>query len=97
MQSVTACLLKNRRTVKGDDVDAAHLLGNHDGERSQSSTSHTRDGEKLYKTGQVGALANDCGFFDQLSMNVVKVTSGLEWRIPKPAERLESFGIFPLT
>jgi hypothetical protein len=49
---------KDGRRVEGDDVDAAHLLGNHDGETSQSGAPDSRDGEQPESGGQAKSTPN---------------------------------------
>lgn len=70
-------LLKNAGRIKCDNVDATHLLGNHDRERRQGGATHTRNCEELDKTGGVRALSNDMALNLKHGVNLVHVAGGL--------------------
>jgi hypothetical protein len=57
--------------VECDDVDTAHLLGNHDSERSEGRTANTGNGEELDETGNVVALADDFLLDFKLRVDIV--------------------------
>jgi len=59
-----------------DNVDAAHLLGNHDGEGGQGRPAHPRNGEQLAKPLQIPAPADDAGLNLNLGVDVVEVSGG---------------------
>lgn len=82
-----AGLLEDGRRVEGDDVDAAHLLRDHDGERGERRPAHARDREQLDEPRHVVALLLDQSrLHAQLCVDVVQVARGLELRV---AEALE--------
>ena len=89
LEAAGAGVDEDGRGVEGDDVDAAHLLRQHDGEGRQRGAAHARDGEELDKAGHVVGFADDVAFFLDLGENVVKVARGLELRVAESAERLE--------
>lgn len=53
---------------------SAHLLSDHDRERSQGGTSDARDGEQLNKPSQVVAPPDNVGLFFEDGVNVEEVT-----------------------
>ncbi len=77
------------RGVEGDDVDAAHLLGQHDCEGGTGRAADTGDGEEFDEAGDVVAAADDVGFFLDLSVDVVEITGGLERGVSETAQRTE--------
>jgi len=64
----------NSRGLHADDVDTAHLLGNHDGEGGKGGSADTRNGEELDEPGYVVGLADDAGLNPQLGVNIVEIT-----------------------
>lgn len=65
--------------VECDDVDAAHLLGDHDDEGGESCAADAGDGEELSEAADVGGLA-DYSFLDlDLRVDVVEVASSLKF------------------
>lgn len=58
-----------------NDVDTAHLLGNHDGEGGQGSSADTRNGEELDESCRVVGLADDGGLNLQLCIDVIQITA----------------------
>ena len=64
--------------VEGDDVDAAHLLGQHDGEGGEGGAAHTRHGEELLEALGVVGLADDLVLDLELRADVVDVARDLD-------------------
>jgi hypothetical protein len=87
-QLASTCLLEDGAAVERDDVDTAHLLGNHDGKGGQSGTTHARDGEKLEEALYIVGLAEDLLLEFDLDVNIVKITSGLKRVFAQPEERV---------
>ncbi|KAL9099544.1 MAG: hypothetical protein Q9163_004976, partial [Psora crenata] len=79
--------------IKGDDVDAAHLLGQHDGEGCSRRPADARDGEEFDEAGEIITATDDIGFFLDLRMDIVEVPSGLERGVAETAEGAEGFGV----
>lgn len=79
-----ACLYEDGGRVEGDDVDAAHLLGQHDHERGEGGATHAGDGEEFHEARDVVALPNNRRLLDDLSVDVIQVTSSLEVRVSQP-------------
>lgn len=78
-------------------LTSTHLLGDHDDERSQSGTSHSRDGEELDKSADViGVLADQGRFHAELGVDVVQVTSRLELGVSEFLQRAERVEVFAL-
>ena len=96
MQITSAGIAEDRGGVKGDDVDTAHLLGQHDGEGGACRPAHTGNGEKLDEAGDVVGAADDVGFFLDLGVDVVQIARGLEGRVAQAAEGAESIGVAAL-
>lgn len=76
------------RGVESDDIDAAHLLSNHDNEGGEGSAAHTWNGEELIEAREVSRAFEDDHLLLQLSMNVVKVSCSLKFAIAKTDKRL---------
>ena len=96
IQIASTSVHEDSRGVESDDVDTAHLLSQHDRERSASCTSDTGNREELNEAGDIVALANDIGLLLNLGVDVVKITSRLEGGISETAERSESVGVSAL-
>ena len=79
--------------VEGYDIDTAHLLGDHDSPGGEGGATHTGDGEELDETGEVVAVADDFGFFEDLRVNVVEITGSLEAGVTEAAEGLEGLTV----
>lgn len=79
--------------VEGNDVDTAHLLGNHNGERGESCTADTRNGEELDETGEVVVVANHLGLNLELCVNGIEIASGLDGVVTESQERAHSLGV----
>lgn len=86
-------LFEDRRRVKCDDVDPTHLLRQHHDEGRQRGPSHPGNGEKFDEAGDVIPIADDVGFFHDLSMDIVEIPSRLERSISKPAKRFICVGV----
>lgn len=69
---------------------SAHLLRQHDGMRSQSSASNSRDGEQLGNPSKESRRLGKLGLLDILVMNGVKIPSGLQFAETETFERTES-------
>lgn len=50
---------KNRGRVECNNVDTAHLLGDHDSERGKGSAANTRDRKELDESSYIVALSDD--------------------------------------
>jgi hypothetical protein len=74
--------------VEADDVDAAHLLGDHDDEGGEGCAADTRDGEELDGASDVVARADDFVLDLDLSVDVVEVAGGLEFSVAQTQQRL---------
>ena len=79
--------------VEGYDIDATHLLSNHDSPRGEGSAPHSGDGEELDESTEVGAVTDDFGFFEDLRVDVVEIAGSLEAGIAETAEGLECFSV----
>lgn len=90
MQVTSAGIFENGRGVEGDDVDTAHLLGQHDSEGSARRAAHAGDGEEFDKAGDVVGAADDVGFFLDLGVDVVEIAGSLEGRVAQAAEGAKS-------
>lgn len=55
------------------------MLSNHDSEGGERCSSDTGDGEKLNEAGNIVALADDFLLNFKLTVDIVQVTSSLEW------------------
>lgn len=93
MQITSAGIVEDRGGVEGDDVDTAHLLGQHDSEGSARRPAHAGDGEKFDEAGDVVGAADDVGFFLNLGVDVVQIAGGLEGCVAQAAEGAESVGV----
>lgn len=82
------CFLEDGGRVEGDDVDTAHLLGNHDGEGGQSRTPHTGDGEELEEANNVGALGDDVRLELESRVDEVQVAGDLNLVIAQSDQRV---------
>ena len=96
IQVIGSSVYEDSRRVESDDVDAAHLLSQHDCEGGASCTSDTGNCEEFDEAGDVIALANNICLLLDLSVDVVKITSRLERGISETAERSESVGVSAL-
>lgn len=84
---------KDTGAVKCDDVDTAHLLGQHDCEGGQGGAANTRDGKQLDESGQVVALADDGRLLDQLGVDVVEITSSLKRGVAETKQGLVGLAV----
>ena len=69
------------------------MLGDHDGPGSEGGAPDTGDGEELDEAGEVVAVADDFGFFEDLSVDVVEIAGGLKAGVAEAAEGLECLGV----
>ena len=67
--------------VEGDDVDAAHLLGDHDCEGCQGCATYTGDREELDEPCDIVACSDDGRFLDQLCVDKVEISCSLQRRV----------------
>jgi hypothetical protein len=65
------------RAVKCDDVDAAHLLSNHDSERGKRGTPDARDDEQFDEASDVVTLLYEFGLQSDLSICAVEISRSL--------------------
>lgn len=79
-----------------NNVDAAHLLSNHDRPRSQSCATDSRDGEELAKTLDKARPANDVALDFDLGVDVVQIASGLEGMVAEDEKTLHGLLITSL-
>lgn len=91
-----AGVLEDGRGVECDNVDTAHLLRNHHGERGEGGTTDSGNGEQLHESGDVVTLPNDLLLNFELGMDVVEIASRLEWVVSQPQQRFVRFSIFVL-
>ena len=71
----------------------AHLLRNHDDERSQGCATNSRDCEELDAALQVVRLPDNLCFHLKLSVNVVKISSRLYGAETKSQKRLPGLAV----
>ena len=69
------------------------MLGDHDGPGSEGGAPDTGDGEELDEAGEVVAVADDFGFFEDLSVDVVEIAGGLKAGVAEAAEGLECLSV----
>ena len=62
------------------------MLGDHDGEGGKGCATDSRDGKELDEAGHVVAVADDFFFGFELAVDVVEITSCLDWIIAKLEE-----------
>lgn len=97
-----AALAEDGAGVEGDDVDAAHLLADHDDTGGLGGAAHTGNREEFDETGEEGALRAHTEGLDKLlfllqeTMCVVEITGSLERRVAQTAEGLERLDILLL-
>ena len=77
LETTRASFHENGGGVKGYDVDTTHLLSQHDREGSQGRAANPGDGEKFDESSDIVALADDIGLLENLSMDIVQITSSL--------------------
>ena len=73
-----AGFFKDGGAVEGDDVDAAHLLGDHDGESGESGAADTGDGEELDEALGVVGTGQQLVLDFQLGVDVEHVAGDLD-------------------
>ena len=62
---------KDSRGVKGDDVDATHLLRDHDEKTGKCSTTNTGNGKEFHKAREIVTPLEYFHLFNKLTMNIV--------------------------
>ena len=78
-------------------LTSAHLLGNHDGERSESGATDARNREQLDESGDiVGLLVDQGGFHSELGINVIQVSSCLQFGVAETLQGIEGISISAL-
>lgn len=82
--------------VEGNNVDSAHLLGEHDGEGSESSAADTGNGEELLETLGVVGLADDLVLDLKLGADVVDVTGDLDLVVAESEHGVPGLGVAAL-
>lgn len=87
LEIARAGVSENRRRVERDDIDPTHLLRKHHDKGSKSGTSNPGNGEKFDEAGRVIAFTYDIGFFRNLSIDIVQITSSLDGSVSKSAKR----------
>ena len=88
-----AGLFKNGGRVEGDDVDAAHLLANHDCKCGEGGPTDAGDGKELAETSNIVVLAQDMVLDLQLCVDVINVASYLNRIISQLDHRFPRVGI----
>lgn len=77
---------EDSRGVESNDVNAAHLLGNHDREGCEGSTTNAGDGKELDEAGNVVTLPDD-GLLDfKLRVDIVQISRRLQRVVTEPEE-----------
>jgi hypothetical protein len=76
---------KDCRAVEGNDIDATHLLRNHDDTGGNRCAPNTRDGNEFDATGEEVAFFRDPGFGNEdfflaeKCVCIVQIASCLDW------------------
>ena len=96
LEVVETGLLEDSGGVEGDDVDTAHLLGQHDGEGSEGGAANTGDGEELTDTAGVVGAADELVLNLELGADVVDVASNLDLMGTQTSERFPSLDVAAL-
>lgn len=73
-----AGILEDGGAVKGDDVDSAHLLGNHDGESGEGGAANTRDGEEFNEALGIVGAGEELMLDFQLRVDVEHIAGNLD-------------------
>lgn len=81
-------LLEHSTRVEGDDVDTAHLLGDHDDKRGQRRATETGDGEEFDEPLNICRAVNDLPLDLELRVDVVQISCCLDRVIAKAEKRL---------
>ena len=58
-------------------------MSNHDGEGGEGRATNARNREELKEAGNIIALSNDLGLDDELTVDVIQITSCLQRVIAK--------------
>jgi hypothetical protein len=88
-----AGFLEDGRRVEGNNVDATHLLGDHDNKRGQGGSSQAGDGEEFDNSPNIGGTVYDLPLNFELSMDIVEVPSCLDRVMAKAEQRLHCFWV----
>lgn len=67
--------------VESDNVNTAHLLGDHDDETGKSGTADTRNCEEFNESSNISGTFENRELFGELAVYIVEVTSGLKFAI----------------
>lgn len=81
--------LGSHTSQESTNAHTAHLLGDHDGERCKGCAADTRDSKHLNNSLGVVGCADDLVLDEKLSVNVVKITCGLDWMVAQAEKRPE--------
>jgi len=87
VEVVCACVFEDGARVKGDNVDAAHLLGDHHDKDSARGATDARDAKQVDEAGDVVGLADDGRFDGELGVDVVDVAGGLDRVVAQAQQR----------
>jgi len=82
--------------IESNNINAAHLLSNHDHERSKGSSSDAGDSEELEEARNVGALTNNSRLLLQEGMDVIEIASCLQLVGSQPKKRFVSICVTAL-
>lgn len=93
LELAIAGLLKDGGAVEGDDVDSAHLLGDHDRESGQSSTAHARDGEEFDEALGVVGVGKQLMLDLELRVDVEHVAGYLDRVVAQLDHRIPSLWV----
>ena len=88
-----ADVLEDAGAVEGDDVDAAHLLGNHDGGGTVVGAPDSGDGEAVPETGEVGGAGGHADLLLVHDPGVVVVPGADDGVGAEAAHGLEGVGL----
>lgn len=81
-------LLEHGTRVERDDVDTAHLLGNHDDKRGQCRATETGNGEEFDKTLNICRAVNNLPLDLKLRVDIVQISCCLDRVVAKAEKRL---------
>lgn len=82
--------------VESDNVDTAHLLGNHDDESSDSGAAYSGNGEKLSESSDIVGLGHNMFLNGELGTNVVEIAGNLDVIVSKLGHGLPSISVATL-
>ncbi len=93
---VGTCLTENGATIEGDNVNATHLLGDHDRPGGKAGATYARNSEKLGEATDIVRLANNFLLNQNLSIDVVEIASCLDRVLAQAEERVVGVAEAPL-